>query len=347
MNKNLAGEHHMLVILNRLILFTVLLCTSNVFAADGVTVIYPDWFKQSFYELPADLQDAKKAGKNGIMVFFSTKTCSYCKAIIEKTFRQEDIVKQLRAKYDVIGLEVLSDTEVVDAKGKTLWAKDFAVQSKAKFTPTMIFYDTSGNMQLRLVGYQSPEKFRGALSYLEGKYYTHMNFREYLLQQQSESKTTAQQQTPLNLERLNGSDKPLLVVFETDVCAKCNQLRVMLKAPVLKNDIQKYNVVYVNTGDSTSNITTPGGKKQSGKSWANQLGLIHSPAMLFFNEQGKEVLRVDTDILIDEFGKDVAADNTHILDNLRGRLHFVLQKGYITLPQYQRWRAQQAKKESQ
>lgn len=327
-----------------LILIGLVLWTNTAMALDGVEVIYPDWFKPSFYDLPADLQDARKAGKNGIMVFFSTKTCSYCKAIIEKAFKQEDIVKQLRVNYDVIGLEVLSDTEVVDTTGKTLWAKDFAVQSKAKFTPTMIFYDTNGQVQLRLVGYQSPEKFRGALNYLDGKYYTRMNFRDYLHQQQSESKTSKQIQTTLNLEQLNGTHKPLLVVFEADICAKCSQLRTMLKAPVLENDIQKYNIAYVNSSDSTSVITMPDGKKQNGKAWANQLGLIHSPAMLFFDENGKEVLRVDTDILIDEFGKDVAATNENILANLRGRLNFVLQKGYITLPQYQRWRAQQAKK---
>lgn len=106
----------MLVTLKRLIILTGLLYSSTAFAEKGVNVVYPNWFKDSFYDLPGDLQDARDAGKSGIMIFFSTKTCSYCNAIIENTFKKPDIVKQLRANYDVIGLEVLSDTEVVNIK---------------------------------------------------------------------------------------------------------------------------------------------------------------------------------------------------------------------------------------
>lgn len=316
----------MLVTLKRLIILTGLLYSSTAFAEKGVNVVYPNWFKDSFYDLPGDLQDARDAGKSGIMIFFSTKTCSYCNAIIENTFKKPDIVKQLRANYDVIGLEVLSDTEVVNIKGKSLWAKDFAVQSKARFTPTMIFYDSSGKKQLRLIGYQSPEKFRGVLNYLKGKYYTRMKLSDYLRQHKTISKTTSKQKISLNLERRHVSDKPLLVVFESAGCAKCQQLRTMLKAPVLKDYIQKMKIAYVSSTDTTSRITTPDGKKQSGKAWANQLGLIHSPAMLFFNEQGKEVLRVDTDILIDPYGKEISVNDVNILDNIRARLQFVLEK---------------------
>lgn len=229
-------------------------------------------------------------------------------------------------------------------KGKSVWAKDFTVQSKAKFTPTMIFYDTTGNKQLRLIGYQSPEKFRGALNYLKGKHYTRMKLRDYLRQHKSIPKTTSKQKKSINLDLRSVSDKPLLVVFESAACAKCQQLRTMLKAPVMKHYTQKLNIAFVSSADATSRITSPDGKKLSGKTWANQLGLIHSPAMLFFNEQGKEVLRVDTDILVDKYGKNVSVTDADVLNNIRGRLQFVLEKGYIALPQFQRWLAQQSKK---
>lgn len=328
------------------LLFTsaVLFLTMNVaLAAKGVTVVYPDWFKDSLYDLPDDLQDAKSAGKNGIMIFFSTRTCSYCKAIIETTFAQKDIVKRLQARYDVIGLEVLSDIEVVDSKGKSLWAKDFAVQAKARFTPTMLFYNNRGEVQLRLVGYQSPSKFRGVLNYLEGGHYNRMKLSHYLQQNKATASSTSQQAKPLNLERREASDKPLLLVFESANCKKCQQLRTMLKNPVLHSYTKKLDMVFIESTDTQLSIITPAGKKQSGKKWAEQLELIHTPAMVFFNEQGSEVLRVDTDILIDQFGNEVAVDDRNILDNIRARLQFVLDKGYIALPQFQRWRAQQSK----
>jgi thioredoxin-related protein len=325
------------------ILVGLLLCTNIVLASKGINVVHPSWFKHSLYDLPSDLQDAQEAGKSGIMVFFSTSTCSYCNAIIQTSFKQADIVKRLRASYDVIGLEVISDTEVVDTKGKSLWAKDFAVQEKARFTPTMIFYDTKGKVQLRLVGYQSPEKIRGVLDYLEGKHFNRMKLSDYLSQNKSTSKATIKQKSNLNLDRRNASDKPLLLVFESADCVKCQQLRTMFKATVLQPYIKKLKLVFVNSSDTEQGIITPDGKKQSVKEWTEQLGLIYSPAMVFFNENGNEVLRVDTDILIDPYGNKVSISDENILDNIRARLQFVLDKGYISLPQFQRWRAQQSK----
>lgn len=325
------------------ILMILLICSNNLLAAEGVTVVYPGWFKSSLYDLQGDIQDAREAGKSGIMVFFSTKTCSYCKAIIETTFQQADIVKKLRANYDVIGMEVLSDMEVVDTSGKSLWAKDFAVQEKAKFTPTMIFYDNAGKVLLRLVGYQSPEKFRGVLNYLEGRHYTQGKLGDYLNSANKVSVNTAESKPVTDLSRNKPAKKPLLVVFEYADCSKCRQLRNMLNAPVMQSYTKRLDIVQLDSGDTMSLLTLPDGSHSNSAAWYTQLDLIHRPAMVFFNEQGREILRVDTDILIDPYGKPVPDDDPNILDNVRARLQFVLDKGYITLPQFQRWRAQQAR----
>jgi thioredoxin-related protein len=326
-----------------LLLVGLLLCASTAFAAPGVKVVYPDWFKQSLYDLPGDLQDARAAGKRGIALFVSMKTCSYCKAIIETTFQQDDIVKRLRAGYDVIGIEVFSDDEVVDLQGKSHWSKDFAVQEKATFTPTMLFYGTDGKLQLRLVGYQSPVKFRSVLDYLEQGYYTRMTLRDFMQQGKPSSAVPVMQEAAVNLDRRAASDRYLLVIFESADCRKCQQLRTMLKATVLQPYLERLELVFLNSTDDKVPLTTPGGKQQTTKAWANQLGLTYSPAMVFFDERGNEAVRVDTDILIDPYGNDVAADNARILDNIRARLQFVLDKGYLTLPQFQRWRAQQSR----
>jgi len=225
----------------------LLLCISTAFAEKGAFVVYPSWFKNSFYDLPSDLRDAQQKGKHGIVVFVSMKTCSYYKAIIETTFQQADIVKRLRANYHVIGLEVFSDVEVVDMKGKSHWAKDFVVQEKAQFTPTMLFYGANGKTQLRLVGYQSPKKFRGALDYLEGGHHNSMKLSDYLHQRKSTATTSTRQTAALNLDHRHANNKPLLVVVESADCTKCQQLRTMLKAPVLQSFIQRLNSVYVNT----------------------------------------------------------------------------------------------------
>ena len=328
---------------NLFLLSAILLFTNSAFAEEGVKVVYPGWFKDSFYDLKADLQDARDGGKKGIMLFFSMKTCSYCKAIIETTFEQADIVKRLRSNYDVIGLEIFSDTEVVNINGQTFWAKDFAVHEKAKFTPTMIFYDLNGKKQLRLVGYQSAKKFRVAQDFLDSGQYTRMKLSNYMHKRKTISKTSSKHSTALNFDRRNASDRPQMVVFEFANCTKCQQLRTMLNASVLQPYTKRINIMYMNHENVSSQVTTPDGKKQSGKEWLNQLGLIHSPSMVFFNEKGKEILRIDTDILMNEYGKSISVSDENVIDNIRARLQFVLEKGYITLPQFQRWRAQKAR----
>jgi hypothetical protein len=118
----------------------------------------------------------------------------------------------------------------------------------------------------------------------------------------------------------------------------------MLKADVMQPYLQRLDVAFINSLDNQDRIITPEGKRLSGKAWADQLSLIHSPAMVFYYGKGKEVLRVDTDIFIDMHGNTVKADDERVLDNIRARLQFVVDEGYVTLPQFQRWRAQQRKK---
>ncbi len=327
-----------------LILGWCLLWPTLATSAPGVNVVYPDWFKQSLYDLPGDLQDARASGKQGIMVFFTEKHCSYCHAMIENTLTEKDIVQRLRQHYDVIGMDVTSDVEVIDPQGKNHWAKDYAVQAKAIFTPTLVFYGLDGQVQLRLVGFQAPQKMRNALDYLEGGHYARMSLSSFMQTNQTATDRSSEKSTAINLDHRK-SDKPLLVVFETEDCEKCPLLRTMLKAEVMHPYSERLNIVFINSSSTQANITTPDNKVMSGKTWAEQLGLINSPAMVFFDAQGKVVLQVDTDILIDKMGKPVTADNARIQDNVRARLQFVVDKGYIELPQFQRWRARQSRQE--
>jgi hypothetical protein len=73
--------------------------------------------------------------------------------------------------------------------------------------------------------------------------------------------------------------------------------------------------------------------------WSDQLELIHNPAMVYFDERGKEALWVDFDILIDSERRAIDSDDAQILDNIRARLEYMVSKGYEKIPQFQRWRA--------
>ena len=315
----------------------MLLWIGAVSGAPGVKVVYPDWFKQSFYDLKDDLQEAVDEDKQGLAVFFSEKSCSYCKAMVERTFGEADIAQSLNANFDVVGLDVFSDLELVDTKGNAHLVKDFAVQERAQFTPTMVFYDKNGDRLLRVVGYQPPKKMRFTLDYLNDGHYTRMTLRDYI-KQHSSKPTASHKSQAIDLQRDKSNAQPVLVIVESPDCEKCQQFRTMLKAPVMQPYLDQMQLAFVRSSVEQK-VITPEGKSLDGKAWADQLGLLHSPSMVYFDKHGNEALRVDFDILIDPQGHSVSTNHPRILDNIRARLEYMTSKGYESIPQFQRWRA--------
>ena len=71
-------------------------------------------------------------------------------------------------------------------------------------------------------------------------------------------------------------------------------------------------------------VVTPDGRRTTARAWAEELGLFYAPSILFFDEAGHEILRVDS---VAHFFR------------LRNVLNYVANRGYLYEPSYQRWRA--------
>jgi thioredoxin-related protein len=74
---------------------------------------------------------------------------------------------------------------------------------------------------------------------------------------------------------------------------------------------------------SNTPVLTPSGKKTTAQQWAEDLGLYYTPTIIFFDEHGKEIIRIDSVV------------GFYRLNNV---LHYVLSKGYIEEPNFQLWR---------
>jgi len=83
--------------------------------------------------------------------------------------------------------------------------------------------------------------------------------------------------------------------------------------------------------DDKSKVWAPTGEKISPKEWSEKLGLNNSPAVVFFDERGKEVIRIDAEIL---------------KYRMAGTLGFVFEKGCLVGSQFQRWRAIKAREKN-
>ncbi|MEN8179949.1 MAG: thioredoxin fold domain-containing protein [Pseudomonadota bacterium] len=293
---------------------------------------HPDWFKHSFLDLQEDLADATNSGKKGIIVYFGQRRCAYCKMLLEVNFGLTDITAYTRRNFDVIAIDIWGIDEVTDVNGEVLTEREYALREETNFTPSLIFYDAKGQVTHRLRGYYPPYKFRAALEYVADDHYQRESFVDYLARGDSGTAFEPGDLNeedfyipgPHNLDRSRfAAERPLVVFFEQGNCHACDVLHGQpLREPAINMLVRKFDNVQLDIHADTP-VITPQGKKTSAKAWARELGLFYTPSLLFFDEQGKEIIRVDSVVRF---------------YRLRNVINYITGKGYLFEPNYQRWR---------
>jgi thioredoxin-related protein len=296
---------------------------------------HPDWFKKSFLDLRVDLKDARKEGKQGVIVYFGQENCPYCLALMKENFGRPDITRYTRAHFDVIAIDIWGSLPVVLPDGRKTTEREYALQEKTNFTPSLIFYDPDGKVVLRLRGYYPPYRFRAALHYVAEGYYKHESLRDYLARAENTPKFELGDLNqedffsppPYALDRSHfPASKPLVVFFEQRDCHACDILHGdPLQHEKTRELMQGFEAVQLDMWADTP-VLTPDGRHETAKSWASRLGIFYAPTLVFFDEKGKEIIRIDSVVG---------------LYRLQGVLQYVLEKGYLEYPTYQKWRQQQ------
>jgi len=293
---------------------------------------YPDWFKLSFLDLRDDLAEAVAAGKQGLIVYFGQAHCAYCKMLLQVNFGKPDIIAYTRRNFDVVPIDIWGPEEVTDLQGRQLSEREFALREGTNFTPSLIFYDAQGRVAFRLRGYYPPYKFRAALEYVVDGYYRQEPFADYLARGDA---GTAFEPGDLNEEdffipppqdldrsRLAG-ERPLMVFFEQGNCHACDVLHSQpLRDPAIRRRIRGFDNVQLDIRSDTP-VVTPAGERTTAKAWARELGLFYTPSLLFFDERGREIIRVDSVVRF---------------YRLRNVFDYITSRGYLSEPNYQRWR---------
>ena len=85
---------------------------------------YPEWFKESFLELPDDLHEALAAGKKGIIVYFGQRRCAYCRMLMDVNFGLPDIVEYTQRHFDLIPIDIWGVAELTDVHGNIVVPED-------------------------------------------------------------------------------------------------------------------------------------------------------------------------------------------------------------------------------
>jgi len=261
----------------------------------------PDWFKLSFLDVREDVEEAKQAGKKGLILYFGMSHCPYCKALIEKNFGRDDIARYTRKNFDVVAINVKGSGTVKALSGEVMSEQTFSIKNRANFTPTLIFYDNAGNKVLRLVGYYGVYKFRAALEYVADFHYKQETFKHYLARGKSQDDGNINElnyrsfamKKPYRLGRKNiVSKRPLLVMFEQGNCHACDVLHQgVLKNNSITREFSDIDVVQLNIYRDTP-VITPDENKTSAKKWAEKLNIFYTPTLIFYSEAGDEILRL-------------------------------------------------------
>ncbi len=296
------------------------------------TLETPSWFKLSFLDLQDSLNEAVSNGKAGMIIYFGRKDCAYCKAQLEVNWGSPDIVNYTRTHFDVIGIDVRGQRTVTDFDGKTYTEKDYSANTKTNFTPTLHFYNKSGQLVLNLRGYRPPYQFRAALEFVADSHYLREPFRDYLARAEAAmgfgldemNEHDAFLPPPYNLDRSTQAAKaPLVVFFEHPRCHACDVLHAgPLSEPELNTSIYNLEAIQLDITSDTP-VITPDGHKTTARNWARDLDLSFAPTLIFFDENGKEIIRIDSVVRL------------YRLSNV---LLYVLSKGYKQYPTFQVWR---------
>ena len=299
-------------------------------------IIHPAWFKQSFLDLREDVTEAKQSAKAGIIVFFGQPHCAYCNALITNDFGDAAIAQYTQKHFDVIALDIYGNRSITDVTGADLSERDYAIKLKAELTPTLDFYDTSNNLVFRLRGYYPPEKFNSALHYVVEKHYLTQRFRDYLAATADSTHAIATNDktatlfdaAPYQLDRNRTmADKPLMVLFEKGNCETCKQLH---DDTLNQADVQKlmthFDAIRLDMWSDTP-LVTPSGDNMTAVEWAENLGLFYAPTIVFFDESGNEIYRIDSLVK---------------LRRLSGILRYIISGDYTDEPNYEIWKTKQA-----
>jgi thioredoxin-related protein len=293
---------------------------------------FPDWFKLSFLDLAEDIAEAREEGKAGIIVYFGQKYCAYCKQFLEKDLAMEDIQAYIREHFDVIGIDIHGQRQVIDTSGHEYDESGYAVQERTNFTPSLIFFNLDGKEVLRLRGYYPPYRFRAALEYVVDQHYRNERYRDFLARAgvplKFEPGDLIEESFflpgPYMLDRSRiHAERPLAVFFEQGNCHACDVLHTgPLADPEIRELMEQMESVQLSLWDDTP-VVTPSGERTTARRWADQLGLFYTPTLIIFAPNGEEIIRVDSVV---QFYR------------LRNVLEYVLNEGYRDHATFQRWR---------
>ena len=131
-----------------------------------------------FMRAPYDLR--RKPGDKPLAVIFETVDCGPCDELHDEAFRRDAVMAQVR-QFDVARFALGSTTPLTTPGGRATTAGAFARELGVAYTPSVVFFDTSGAEVFRIGAYLRPFHFASTFAYVaSGAYRSEPSFQRYL-----------------------------------------------------------------------------------------------------------------------------------------------------------------------
>jgi thioredoxin-related protein len=103
-------------------------------------------------DLRAEVAEAKRLGRAGVVVMYHFEECPYCARMKREVLSRPEVQEQYRADFIVVAIDTRGSQPVSGVDGRTFPENEFARQQMVRSTPTFDFYDTDGARAYRHVG---------------------------------------------------------------------------------------------------------------------------------------------------------------------------------------------------
>ena len=104
-----------------------------------------------------------------LAVILEDGSCTQCDYLHNVTFKNKDVVKQLK-KYTIVRLDAASNKPIVDISGHKTTPKELALKMNLNYRPTILLYNQK-KLQLEIYGLLYSFHLKERLRYISGKYY--------------------------------------------------------------------------------------------------------------------------------------------------------------------------------
>jgi len=272
-----------------------LLLSGHALAAEDTRDPRHFFFAQSFGDLPEELDEARQAGKLGLLLFFEQEGCTYCERMLKTILNQPAVQDWYHARFTSIAVDINGDVELTDIDGITLPAKVFAEHRRVKTTPTLSFIDLQGaevHRQVKMIN--SVDEFLLLGRYVAEGHYSDTSWTDY---------SAASAATPANHDSvprvLNFSaagaeaaanGQSLLLAVTREGCSYCKKLRREVLVPIIRGgEYDDRIMVREMMMDPDSAIVDFAGYASTTAQIASRYNVTIAPTVLLLDPSGRSL----------------------------------------------------------